>query len=93
MKQGTDPDDFINKNYVDNIFLNQMAGGSDGDLDMRGHAIRYLKLDEDPSAAARVVELNLKLDKNGGTMYAPIDMDKHEITNLIKNPILDYEAV
>ena len=39
-----------------------MGGQIGGDLDMRGHTIKYLKLDNTDSAAARVAELNLKAD-------------------------------
>ena len=52
-----------NKYYVDQNFLNRLTGGQiGGDLDMRGHTIKYLKLDNTDSAAARVAELNLKAD-------------------------------
>ena len=46
-----------NKDYVDNNFLNKITGGSiRGDLDMRGHSIKFLKFDESAeSFAARVV--------------------------------------
>ena len=45
-----------NKDYVDNNFLNKITGGSiRGDLDMRGHSIKFLKFDESESFAARVV--------------------------------------
>ena len=54
----------VNKGYLDNNFLNRLTGGQiGGDLDMRGHSIKYLKLDKSDSAAARVAELNLKADK------------------------------
>ena len=49
------------KYYVDQNFLNRLTGGQI-DLDMRGHTIKYLKLDNTDSAAARVAELNLKAD-------------------------------
>ena len=52
-----------NKYYVDHNFLNRLTGGQIvGDLDMRGHTIKYLKFDNTDSAAARVAELNLKVD-------------------------------
>ena len=61
------------KYYVDHNFLNRLTGGQiGGDLDMRGHTIKYLKLDNTDSAAARVAELNLKLSKSGGTMTGDI---------------------
>ena len=50
-----------NKYYVDHNFLNRFTGGQiGGDLDMRGHTIKYLKLDNTDSAAARVAELKKK---------------------------------
>ena len=58
-----------NKYYVDHNFLNRITGGQiGGDLDMRGNTIKYLKLDNTESAAARVAELNLKLNRSGDTM-------------------------
>ena len=58
-----------NKYYVDHNFLNQITGGQiGGDLDMRGHTIKYLKLDNTESAAARVAELILKLNRSGDEM-------------------------
>ena len=57
--------DAVNKYYVDLNFLNRLnPAAMGGDLDMRGHEIKFLKLSTDPSAAARVSELNLKADKN-----------------------------
>ena len=51
-----------NKFYVDHNFLNRLTGGQiGGDLDMRGNTIKYLKLDNTDSAAARVAELKKKL--------------------------------
>ena len=61
--------DLTTKNYVDQNFLNRITGGQiGGDLDMRGHTIKYLKLDNTESAAARVAELNLKLNRSGDEM-------------------------
>ena len=58
-----------NKHYVDLNFLNRITGGQiGGDLDMRGNTIKYLKLDKTESAAARVAELNLKLNRSGDKM-------------------------
>ena len=58
-----------NKHYVDHNFLNRITGGQiGGDLDMRGNTIKYLKLDNTESAAARVAELNLKLNRSGDKM-------------------------
>ena len=78
-----------NKYYVDHNFLNRLTGGQiGGDLDMRGHTIKYLKLDNTDSAAARVAELNLKLNQSGGTMSGNLNMGNKQITNLgydIKN--------
>ena len=52
-----------NKYYVDHNFFNRLTGGQiGGDIDMRGHTIKYLKLDNTDSAAARVAKLNLKAD-------------------------------
>ena len=51
----------INKHYADHNFLNRLTGRQiGGDLDMRGNTIKYLKLDNTDSAAARVAELKLK---------------------------------
>ena len=58
-----------NKYYVDHNFLNRLTGGQiGGALDMRGNTIKYLKLDNTDSAAARVAELKLKLNRSGDTM-------------------------
>ena len=58
-----------NKYYVNHNFLNRITGGQiGGDLDMRGNTIKYLKLDNTESAAARVAELNLKLNRSGDEM-------------------------
>ena len=60
-----DNTDAVNKYYVDQNFLNRLKPDAlDGDLDMRGHTVKFLELSSEPSAAARVAELNLKADKN-----------------------------
>ena len=60
-----DNTDAVNKYYVDHNFLNRLnPAAMGGDLDMRGHVIKFLKLSNDPSAAARVSDLILKADKN-----------------------------
>ena len=62
---GTQETDAVNKYYVDQNFLNRLKPDAlDGDLDMRGHTVKFLELSSEPSAAARVAELNLKADKN-----------------------------
>ena len=62
---GTQETDAVNKYYVDQNFLNRLNPDAlDGDLDMRGHTVKFLELSSEPSAAARVAELNLKADKN-----------------------------
>ena len=46
--------------------MNKVTGGSvGGDIDMRGHTITFLGLDNTDHAVARVSELKQKLDKNG----------------------------
>ena len=65
MKHPTDDNDAVTKHYVDQNFLNRINPDAlDGDLDMRGHTVEFLELSSEPSAAARVSELNLKADKN-----------------------------
>ena len=65
MKHPTDDNDAVTKHYVDQNFLNRINPDAlDGDLDMRGHTVKFLELSSEPSAAARVAELNLKADKN-----------------------------
>ena len=65
MKHPTDDNDAVTKHYVDQNFLNRINPDAlDGDLDMRGHTVKFLELSSEPSAAARVSELNLKADKN-----------------------------
>ena len=72
-----------NKYYVDHNFLNRITGGQiGGDLDMRGNTIKYLKLDNTESAAARVAELNLKLNRSGDKMDGDINMNNNFIQNI-----------
>ena len=72
-----------NKYYVDHNFLNRITGGQiGGDLDMRGNSIKYLKLDNTESAAARVAELNLKLNRSGDKMDGDINMNNNFIQNI-----------
>ena len=72
-----------NKYYVDHNFLNWLTGGQiGGDLDMRGNTIKYLKLDNTDSAAARVAELKKKVDLSGSTMTGNLNMGNKQITNL-----------
>ena len=64
----------INKLYADSNYLNRLTGGQiGGDLDMRGHSIKYLKFDKSDSAAARVAELNLKADSSDLNNYFKVD--------------------
>ena len=79
----TDLGNKADKSYVDNNFVNKITGGSiGGDLDMRGHSIKFLKFDNSDSAAVRAAELNLKLDKNGGQMNGDLNMGNNKITNI-----------
>ena len=72
-----------NKYYVDHNFLNRITGGQiGGDLDMRGNTIKYLKLDNTESAAARVAELNLKLNRSGDKMDGDINMNNNFFQNI-----------
>ena len=72
-----------NKFYIDNNFLNRLTGGQiGGDLDMRGHSIKYLKFD---SAAARVAELNSKADKSDLDDYFKLNGTKAMTGNLNMN--------
>ena len=74
-----------NKYYVDHNFLNRLTGGAiGGDLDMRGHKIKFLELDNSDSSAARVAELNLKLSLGGGTMTGDINLDNHRVKNSLE---------
>ena len=93
----------VNKQYVDNNFLNRLTGGQiGGDLDMRGHSIKYLKSDKSDSAAARVAELNTKADKSdlndylkldgSGVMTGNLNMNKNRILRL-PDPQLADEPV
>ena len=82
-----------NKHYVDHNFLNRITGGQiGGDLDMRGNTIKYLKLDNTESAAARVAELNLKLNRSGDKMDGDINMNNNFIQN-IATPTLSHQGV
>ena len=75
-----------NKRYVDNNFLNRLTGGQiGGDLDMRGHSIKYLKFDKSDSAAARVAELNSKADKSDLDDYFKLNGTKAMTGNLNMN--------
>ena len=81
-----------NKHYVDHNFLNRITGGQiGGDLDMRGNPIKYLKLDNTESAAARVAELNLKLNRSGDKMDGDINMNNNFIQN-IATPTSSHQA-
>ena len=72
--------------YVNNNFLNRLTGGQiGGDLDMRGHTIKYLKFDKSDSAAARVAELNTKADKSDLDDYFKLDGMKAMTGNLNMN--------
>ena len=72
-----------NKYYVDHNFLNRITGGQiGGDLDMKGNTIKYLKLDNAESAAARVAELNLKLNRSGDKMDGDVNMNNNLIQNV-----------
>ena len=82
-----------NKHYVDHNFLNRITGGQiGGDLDMRGNTIKYLKLDNTESAAARVAELNLKLNRSGDKMDGDINMNNNFIQN-IATPTTSHQGV
>ena len=72
-----------NKYYIDHNFLNRLTGGRiGGDLDMRGNTIKYLKLDNTDSAAARVAELKKKVDISGSTMTGNLNLGNQQIVNL-----------
>ena len=72
--------------YVNNNFLNRLTGGEiGGDLDMRGHSIKYLKYGTDDSAAARVADLNSKADKSDLDDYFKLDGTKAMTGNLNMN--------
>ena len=82
-----------NKHYVDHNFFNRITGGQiGGDLDMRGNTIKYLKLDNTESAAARVAELNLKLNRSGDKMDGDINMNNNFIQN-IATPTSSHQGV
>ena len=53
---------------------------------------KNLKFNNTPTSAAHMQELEMVLRKHGGTLQGLINMNEHEITNLNKNPSLDYEA-
>ena len=82
-----------NKHYVDHNFLNRITGGQiGGDLDMRRNTIKYLKLDNTESAAARVAELNLKLNRSVDKMDGDINMNNNFIQN-IATPTSSHQGV
>ena len=86
LKSPTSADHACSKGYVDNNFLNRLTGGQiGGDLDMRGHSIRYLKLDNTDHSAARVAELNLKADKTDLDDYLKLDGTKAMTGNINMN--------
>ena len=90
VQNGDANNDVMTKNqiegYVNNNFLNRLTGGQiGGDLDMRGHSIKYLKYDTDDSAAARVAELNSKADKSDLDDYFKLDGTKAMTGNLNMN--------
>ena len=86
LKLPTAVDHACNKGYVDNNFLNRLTGGQiGGDLDMRGHSIKYQKLDKSDSAAARVAELNSKVDKSDLDDYFKLDGTRSMAGNLNMN--------
>ena len=59
---------------------------------MRGNTIKYLKLDNTESAAARVAELNLKLNRSGDKMDGDINMNNNFIQN-IATPTTSHQGV
>ena len=78
----------VNKQHLEQNFLNKLSGGQiGGDLDMCCHTIKYLKLDNSPSAAARVNELNLRLNRSGDIMSGDLDMN----SNFVRNVGIDLE--
>ena len=86
LKAPISDDNPTTKGYADNNFLNRLTGGSvGGDLDLRGHTIKYLKFDKDDHAAARVAELNLKADKSDLDDYIKLDGSKAMMGNLNMN--------
>ena len=84
------------KVYVDHNFLNRLTGGQiGGDLDMRGHIIKYLKYDKSDDAAARVAELNLKLDRTGGVINGDLVLQRkyqYPILGDLKK-VINYENI
>ena len=92
----TDPDHACNKYYIDHNFLNRLTGGQmGGDLDMRGHSIKYLKLDNSDNAAARVAELNLKLNLSGGSITGDLLLQKKYQYPLLGDlkKVINYENI
>ena len=86
--------DLVNKKYVDHNFFNRLTGGQiDGDIDMRGNTIKFLKFDNSDSAAARVVELKLKVNKSGDAMTGDLNMNNYSIKNVKNNLSDDTTAV
>ena len=49
---------------------------------MRGHTIKFLKLDNSESSAARVAELKKKVDISGSTMIGNLNLGNQQIVNL-----------
>ena len=70
------------KRYVDQNFISSSGGQVNGDLDMRGHTIKFLKLDNSESSAARVAELKKKVDISGSTMTGSLNLGNQQIVNL-----------
>ena len=70
------------KRYVDQNFISSSGGQVNGDLDMRGHTIKFLKLDNSESSAARVAELKKKVDISGSTMTGNLNLGNQQIVNL-----------
>ena len=70
------------KRYVDQNFISSSGGQVNGDLDMRGHTIQFLKLDNSESSAARVAELKKKVDISDSTMTGNLNLGNQQIVNL-----------
>ena len=89
-----DLSDKADKSYVDHNFFNRLTGGQiGGDIDMRGNTIKFLKFDKSDSAAARVVELKLKVNKSGDAMTGDLNMNGSNIKNVGINLSDDTTAV